>query len=317
MNKLKSLLRLARPGHWIKNLVVFIPLVFSGEMLVADKFFLVVKTALIFCLMSSAVYIVNDIMDCKADKLHPEKKHRPIASGEISVHTAAALAVLLSLLSTALSIVWVKSEYLTLFVVVYCIVMFLYSLLLKHIPIVDAITVALGFVIKAVAGSVVIQVSLASFLVVTIISTALLISFGKRMAEVASMGMKKSVKHRAALADYTPELLSTMISALTASAFVSYALFAYNTSYIGLSVYLSDVLPPMYKYPQWLMLTIPLVFYCLARYLVVVYNKNKEVGTPESLVFRDLGLFMSIALWGILVIGIIYLPEIVNGSWSL
>ncbi len=297
-----------RPVQWTKNLVMFVPVVFAEQLLNGDKFWMVFKAIIVFCLASSTIYIFNDIIDRKSDALHPRKKFRPVASGLIRPNLAFLLAWLLGIISVLMSLVWVRSEYLVFMVILYVGLMVIYSLWLKKLPILDAITVAMGFVIKAVAGAVIIEAEFSSFLIVTIISTALLVSFGKRMSEVSELGPEESIKHRAALSDYTPRTLGLILSALVGSTFVSYVLFTHNTSYDALSVKFFELLPPRYKFPQWMMLTIPVAFYALIRYLIITSNKSEEPGQPESLVFRDKGLLGSIIIWGILVLLIIYMP---------
>jgi 4-hydroxybenzoate polyprenyltransferase len=240
-----------------------------------------------FCLVSSATYLLNDIYDRNADRLHPVKRERPIASGRLSVRAAAIAAVVLFALGLAgagllsWKVLAVLSGYLVLTVA--------YSAALKHVVILDVLVLAAGYVLRAFAGTVVIDVNLSVWLFICTILLALFLALTKRRAELTLFDAN-AVQQRTVLANYSPQLLDQMISVVTASTVVSYAIYTAS---------------PSEFHTHNLVLTVPFVIYGIFRYLYLVYQK--QVGTdPDKALFRDAPLLINILLWLIAAGVIIY-----------
>jgi len=304
MNKIKQIIKLMRPAQWPKNLLVFIPIFFAGEIFNGPDFWKTVEVFIALCLLSSSIYVFNDLFDSQRDRLHPEKRKRPIASGEISLPSAFLIGIILFFVSIVLGFFVVGSEYFVILQVGYFILMVLYSALLKHVTILDIIIISLGFLIRVLAGSIVIQVSLSAILAVTIISVSLMLSLGKRRAEVIKMSDSKIEKFRPSLTEYPPIVMDAVLSALFASTFISYVLFCYGftTSFDQLII---TLLPPLLKEAPWLLSTIPVAFYVLVRYMILIYSGNLAE-YPEKIWWKDKKIFFAIIIWGLILFGIIY-----------
>ena len=295
MPVLKYLVRSMRPKQWPKNLVVFAGLIFAQKIFSARDGSVVIHWIPIlracgafaaFCVVSSATYLLNDVYDREADRIHPTKRNRPIASGALPVSVAVIAAILLFVVGLAGSflLTWklmaVLLGYLALTVA--------YSVRLKHVVILDVLILAAGFVLRAFAGTVAIDVNLSVWLFLCTILLALFLALTKRRAEMTVF--EDATQQRSVLANYSPALLDQMISVVTASAVVSYAI--YTTT------------PSEFHSPN-LVLTVPFVIYGIFRYLYLVYQK--QVGTdPDRALFRDAPFVINILLWLIAAGVIIY-----------
>jgi 4-hydroxybenzoate polyprenyltransferase len=287
-----SLLRAMRPRQWAKNVFVFAALVFDEQLLQPGPF---VRTGLGFillCLISSSVYLINDMADLEADRRHPGKRNRPIAAGEVSVRTAGIAAAVLAIISLAISFAlgstfgWIVSAYFLLNL--------LYSLWLKHAAIIDVLIVAAGFVLRVAAGVSLIQVSRFSpWLYVCTTLLALIIGFGKRRAELLLLA-EGANSHRPVLDGYNVELLDQLIVVVSATTIMAYSLYTFS----------AENLPGNHL----MMLTIPFVLYGIFRYLRLIHVE-KVGGAPEELILTDRPLLISILLWGLLSIVILYLGQ--------
>lgn len=289
---LKQILISMRPAQWTKNLVIFAGLVFSRN--VAEPVLLArsVAAVVLFCLLSGAVYLVNDIADLKEDRRHPEKSLRPIASGKLSPPVAWASALVIVLASLLLA--FFLSFSLGWTALLYFLMMLAYSFVLKHMVIVDVLAVSIGFVLRAVAGGVVIGVEISFWLLLCTILLALFLALSKRRYELVRLD-SLAAEHRPSLGDYSPALLDQMISVVTASTVLAYAL--YTESQETLSKF----------HTRNLGFTIPFVLYGIFRYLYLVYQKQQG-GSPEKILLKDRALLIDIVLW-ILVAGfILYVP---------
>lgn len=304
----KSILNLFRVKQWVKNLMIYIPLFFSGNLLDITALTKTTYAFLALCLLSSSVYIFNDIMDRKRDALHPKKKTRLISSGKISVFGASIILLAVLYTSFAIANSYVNSEYFVSFMALYALMMLLYTLFFKHIGIVDAIVIALGFVLRVVAGAVLLELSLSAMLVVAVIGVAILISFGKRKAEISSMGWERAVKHRPALMVYPKGVLDIIISTVTSVTFFAYIMYCYSYKTPGLISLLEPYLPPRFQEPQWLLLTIPLAFYVLTRYLILIYKGESII--PEDIWVKDSSLRYGLVLWILLMFLLIYFEQL-------
>lgn len=298
-----QLLRTARPRQWLKNLSLYAAIAFSGELFRWDFFSQVSKAVVVFCLASSAVYIFNDLIDAPKDRLHPIKKNRPIASGRLSPQVAVmAIAILLGVVLVS---AWSLSPYFLGMVLLYLLLQIAYTFKIREVIILDAMTVAAGFILRVYAGSVVVMVSLSSWIVLTTIGLALLMAFGKRRSERTILEGQSRPATRGTLEHYPDTLLDAMISMSSAYTIISYSLFAFQNSPIRTTPLLLGFIPQTLAQPKWMMLTIPLVIYGVARYLYVIYEK-KEAESPERVLLSDYPLLGTVTLWVLSLIFITY-----------
>lgn len=287
---LKGIIKSFRIKQWVKNGFLFAGIIFDRQLFNSSAF---LKTALgffIFCILSSAVYFLNDIFDIEADRQHPTKNSRPIASGEISVVTASSIAFLLS--SIALSSAYFLSTSFFILCLIYFLMNVLYSKWLKHIPILDVMIIASGFVLRVAAGVSLIKVERFSpwlYMVTTLLS--LFIGFGKRRAELVLLSDDAN-QHRIVFEGYSLPLLDQLITIVSSITLVSYSLYSFS----------APNLPANHS----MMLTIPFVLYGIFRYLYLIQIEQTG-GAPEELVLKDRPLQMAILLYGLSVVIIFYL----------
>ena len=270
-----------RPQQWIKNLFIFAPIIFSRHFLEGP---LVLRTAaafVAFCLVSSAHYIFNDIQDLEEDRLHPVKSQRPLASGRLEKAPAVAAMLVLAAaglgLSAALSLPFFYAA------VGYLVLQVLYSLRLKHVVILDIFVVAAGFVIRVVAGGLVIGVGISSWLLICTMLLALFLAMSKRRHELVLL-VGDAGNHRPILKEYTTYLLDQMISVVTASTLVAYCLYTISEDTVARFG------------TKNLILTVPFVLYGIFRYLYLVHQRSGG-GSPEHLILKDRPLLIDIFLW--------------------
>ncbi|HEY4667960.1 MAG TPA: decaprenyl-phosphate phosphoribosyltransferase [Anaerolineales bacterium] len=287
---LKSLLRAMRPRQWAKNVFIFAALVFDGQLARPEPLARTFVGFVMLCLISSSVYLINDIADIEADRRHPAKRNRPIASGELAVSLAATAAGLLAVSSLLISFAleaafgWIVASYFVLNL--------LYSLWLKHAAIIDVLIIAAGFVLRVAAGVSLIQVSRFSpWLYVCTTLLALIIGFGKRRAELLLLA-EGANSHRPVLDGYNVELLDQLIVVVSATTIMAYSLYTFS----------AENLPANHL----MMLTIPFVLYGIFRYLRLIHVENIG-GAPEELILTDRPLLITLVLWGLLSIVILYL----------
>jgi 4-hydroxybenzoate polyprenyltransferase len=297
-----SLLLSLRPSQWTKNLFVFAALLFgqrgSAPAFLDPQAILQATAAFaIFCALSGIVYLINDVADREADRLHPLKRARPIASGAVSPQAAIATAVILTI--GALSASWLLRPTFALVAVAYVALLALYSGPLKHIVIIDVLTIAIGFVLRAVAGAVAIDVPISHWLLILIILLALFLALSKRRHELVLLA-DGATGHRPILEEYSPYLLDQMIGVVTASTLVSYVIYTvspetvqkFHTEYLGFT------------------LVFPL--YGIFRYLYLVHLKEGG-GSPSDMLVNDRPLLACVALWAISVAAIIYGTSLIHG----
>jgi 4-hydroxybenzoate polyprenyltransferase len=287
---LRALTSAARPKQWTKNAVVFAALVFDGRLFQFEDVFLVLCAAVLFCLVSSAGYLFNDLRDLDADQLHPEKRQRPLASGRLNASTAVTAIIATYVLVFPLA--FLLSPSLALVLLVYVALMFLYSVWLKHLVIIDVLVISTGFVLRVVAGAVVISVPISPWLYVCTILLALFLALAKRRHELSMLEANAS-NHRRNLSDYSVSLLDQLILIVSASVVMAYSLYTFE----------SEALPD----DNLMMLTIPFVLYGIFRYLFLVHRRGGG-GSPEQLVLEDRPLFLAVLLWGFTSVVILYGP---------
>lgn len=286
---LKPLLEAMRPKQWAKNLFIFAGLIFGEKLFQPSLLARNMLAFVLFCLFSSAVYLVNDLADIENDRKHQTKRHRSLPSGRLQPRVAVAAASLFSLISIPIAFL-LNWDY-GLVAVVYLITMMAYSLLLKHLVIVDVLVVSAGYVLRVAAGVIVTGVPFSPWLYVCTTLLALFISFSKRRHELLILA-EAADEHRATLHEYTPRLLDEMISVVTSTTVIAYSLYTFS----------APNLPANHS----MMLTIPFVLYGIFRYLYLIHVRN-EGGTPEDLVFKDKPLLLDIALWGLTALLVLYI----------
>jgi 4-hydroxybenzoate polyprenyltransferase len=287
-----SLLLSLRPAQWTKNLIIFAGLIFGGRLLEPGAVATALAAFVVFCALSGVVYLVNDIADREADRQHPTKRLRPIASGAVPVGLAAATAALLAAGALGWAF-WLQPAF-GWIGALYLILLALYSGPLKHTVIIDVITIAIGFVLRAVAGAVVIAVAISHWLLILTILLALFLALSKRRHELVLLA-GGATGHRRILDEYSPYLLDQMISVVTASTIVAYAF--YTVSPETIEKFGTDRL-------VW---TLPFPLYGIFRYLYLVHQREGG-GSPAEMLLTDRPLLVCVALWAVAVTIIIYGP---------
>ena len=292
--------KIMRPSHWTKNVFVFAALIFGKKLLASPhEVFLSFAAALggFFCfsLASSAIYIFNDIVDRQTDRLHPEKSSRPIASGEIPVGNALIMSVLCAAVAVIAGFSIVRE--LGAIIVVYILLMVLYSLLLKRVMILDCVVISIGFCLRAIAGAVVVGVFISPWLVICTFALCLFMSFGKRRSEIEMLG-DVSDSFRRTLAGYTPELLAHMIDVTSGLAIVCFLLYTMDDR--TLRIFGTNNL----------VYTTPLVLYCIFRFSALI-QKGRFSG-PVGLILKDRPFQIGLLLWVISCIAVIYSSKLID-----
>ncbi len=285
-----ALFQAVRPGQWVKNGFVFAALLFSRHLSNVHDLLMVSGAALVFCFASGAVYLVNDVFDAAEDRLHPVKRLRPVASGALPEAAAVAAAAAMGGLAFAAS-AWLDRT-LLLVVAVYAAINLLYSAWLKRVMLVDVFLISAGFVLRVLAGGLVIHVEISSWLIICTTLLALFLALSKRRHELVLMG-GQSALHRATLEHYSPYFLDQLIAIVTASTVMSYALYTFSADARA-------------KFPgRHLELTIPFVIFGIFRYLYLVHQREQG-GNPTRMLFSDRVLLSSVLMWAAAIVLIIY-----------
>jgi 4-hydroxybenzoate polyprenyltransferase len=287
-----ALLASLRPRQWVKNLFVFAGVIFSQQLLTPLVWPALAAFA-IFCGLSGAIYLFNDVADVDNDRLHDLKRRRPVASGALPIGAALAFGVLL--LAGCLVAAFRLSLPFGLVALFYGALLTAYSVWLKHLVILDVLTVAAGFVLRAVAGAVAVDVEISGWLLICTILIALFLALGKRRHEYRSL-TGDAAAHRPILAEYSEGFLDQMISVVTASTVTTYAL--YTMSPETVAKFHTRLLP----------LTLPFVLYGIFRYLYLLYRRDLG-GNPSDLLVTDRGLMLDALLWMVTTLAIIYGPR--------
>jgi len=302
-------LRLLRPRQWIKNTAIFAAITFSGSLFDWTSLQKVFVGFLAFCSLSSASYIINDIFDIKKDRLHPFKRFRPLANKDLTTTYALTIACMLVIASFILGAMVTPAFFILL--IIYLLVQFLYSTILKPIAIVDILAIALGYILRVYAGELTGGFHISVWLLLTTISLSLFLAIGKRRSELTLVSQNRAVNIsdvRKTLSHYSEGLLNIYASIFATSTFVFYTLFTFLENprgfNIGLSIFLPDFLPAYFQ-RKWLMVTILPVAYGLMRYLQDIYEKH-EGESPERILTSDKSLLICVLSWIFLVIFIIY-----------
>jgi len=281
---------LARPTQWLKNGLLLAALIFSAEIRSTTKLSTALMAMALFCLLSSAVYTFNDLFDREQDKRHPLKKERPIASGQVPPNLAVAMVLIL--LSAGLIGAWTVNFEFFIVAVLFVVLNFMYTIWLKNIVIVDVMSVAISFVMRALAGAYAIAVPASKWMLINTLFLALFLGFGKRRHELVLLDADATA-HRRILGRYSPYLLDQLISLVTASVVVMYMLYTFSTevtSKLG---------------ADNLYLTIPFVVYGIFRYLYLIH-KEERGGSPTEVLISDMPILISVVLWIITLILLLY-----------
>jgi 4-hydroxybenzoate polyprenyltransferase len=286
---LKALLKTMRPRQWSKNIFIFAALVFDKQLLNVEAFLRTLAGFVLFCLISSSVYIFNDLADVEADRQHPEKKNRPIAAGKLPINVAWAAGIGLVIISLGLAFLLAPSFAAVLFI--YFLLNMAYSKWLKHVPIIDVFVIAAGFVLRVHAGVTLIDVERFSpWLYVVMTLLALFLGFGKRRAELALLAQGAG-SHRKVLDGYTLPLLDQYIMIVSGTTIVAYSLYTFSA--------------PNVPKNDSMMLTIPFVVYTIFRYLYLIEVKHAG-GAPEEILLSDRPFQIAMILWAVAVVAIFY-----------
>jgi 4-hydroxybenzoate polyprenyltransferase len=293
MTALRGFVRSLRPHQWTKNLVLFAALGFSKHLFEPGPSLRALLAFAVFCGLSGAVYLLNDVADVERDRLHPRKRLRPVASGQLG-RRAAALGALGLGVGCLLASAWLGWGFAAC-AAVYLVLNLAYSFRLKEVVIVDVLALSAGFVVRAVAGGVVIGVDVSHWLLICTLLLAIFLSLSKRRHELVSLS-DAAAEHRRSLAEYSPYLLDQMIAVVTASCVMAYAF--YTTAPETREKFQTERL-------VW---TIPFVLYGIFRYLYLVHRKEQG-GSPTDVLLTDRPLLVNVALWAVAVVLILYTAQ--------
>ncbi len=303
---LLAIIKSARPRQWLKNLSLFTGIIFSGWLFIPDKFWQTVWATLIFSLTTSAVYLFNDIIDAPMDRLHPLKKNRPIASGKLPIPIALFSAIFVILIALGLAI---NISFFFFFLnLLYILLHFAYTLKLKHVSILDVMTIASGFIVRVYAGAVAVNGHINAWLLLCIISFSMFLAIGKRRSEKTLLSSHTPGAQRQVLSHYPENMLNIYTAMFATATWITYALFTFQQPvFITHGKFLSFMaeLPKTFVNQKLLMLTVPFVIYGVLRYLQLIYDQDKGE-SPEEVVLTDKPLLTAICIWGLILIAIIY-----------
>ncbi|NOS84045.1 MAG: decaprenyl-phosphate phosphoribosyltransferase [Ignavibacteria bacterium] len=298
------LLKLIRPKQWIKNFFVFAPLLFSRHIFHLEYVIPSIAAFIIFSLASSAVYIINDIMDVESDRVHPKKKYRPIASGEVSVKQAMVFLVII-VIGIAAGLIFQRPVF-SFVIVLYLITNLLYSLKVKSIVLLDVFFISFGFMLRVLGGAAAIGVSVSSWMILTTIFISLFLAISKRRSELSQIVNKENIdKQRKVLKEYSVEFADQINTIAAAGTIISYALYTVSER----TVYTFGT--------EKLIYTTPFVIYGIFRYMYLMHQKNLGE-SPTSIVTKDIPIILDVLAWfgfSILIIyrqSIPYLPQLLQ-----
>jgi 4-hydroxybenzoate polyprenyltransferase len=285
---LNEVIKLLRPKQWIKNMLVFAGLIFSFNLFNPPLVLTAMLAFISFCLLSSGVYVLNDMIDIEEDRTHPKNKHRPLAAGTISVKNAILLLIVLLVISLALA--WLINLLFFIATLIYLFLNVSYSLWLKHMVILDVFAIAFGFLIRALAGAIAIDVNISPWFLVCTLLLSLFLALAKRRQESKNL-VNNGVNHRKVLEHYPIKYLDQLIAIVTASTIIGYSLYTFTASHTEL-----------------FMLTIPFVIYGIFRYLYLVYAKDMG-DSPDEVLLQDKPLIINILAWVVISVIILSLES--------
>jgi len=281
---IKELIRVMRPYQWYKNLLLFVGMVFSHNLLNTSIWLDAILAFIIFCLLSGIGYIINDVVDAEDDRIHPIKSKRPIAAKKLKIRYAITFSAALTIIALV-GAYWINLWFFGVSIL-FLLLTLAYSFWLKHIVLIDILVISIDFVIRVTAGSLAINTATSPWIITCALLLALLLALGKRRHEVILFG-EEAKSYRKTLKSYSVEILGTMMSVTAAVLIMSYAL---HTFLAG---------------THWMMVTIPVVIYSVFRYLFLVHVEN--LGGEPELIFKDKEMVISIVLWFILCVVVLYI----------
>lgn len=291
MTRIKFIILTMRPKQWVKNSILFVPLIFSQNLFLFDKFSSALFAVLIFCLLSGGTYVFNDIKDIIEDRNHPLKSQRPIAAGLLTVSDAKIASLLIVTIALILSF-FINHSF-AIAAGVYFMLQIMYSTFIKNIVILDVFFIASGFVLRVLSGAIAVDVSVSSWLLVCTFSLSLFLGLCKRRHELTNSGAVPS-QHRIVLGEYKTLFIDQMVAVIASSTVISYSMYTLSSATIQ-------------KFnTENLVFSVPFVIFGIFRYLFLVYAKS-EGGNPELLLFSDRPLLLAIGLYGLFIISILYL----------
>lgn len=300
--KLHAIILAARPNQWVKNFIIYTAILFSGKLFEVDLFIQTTIGFVIFCLLSSTSYILNDIIDYPYDRKHPAKKNRPIASGQLSIPDATFAVFILTLVSLIMALFFSVPFFLIAFA--FLLLHFLYSLYFKLKPVFDIFAISFSFMLRAFAGSVITGYHIQIWLLLTVFFISLFVATVKRHAELVVHGTET----RSSLYHYKEHLLDFLTNTFATMTITAYSLYTFLERPPLIETRLSTVFDqvyPSFEARKWFMITIPLVVYGIARYAQLLYEKDKGEA-PEKIITEDKPLIAALILWGLIVVSLIY-----------
>lgn len=291
-----GLIRTMRPKQWTKNVLIYAGLVFDGQLFVFDSFLRTTIAFILLCLTASTIYIINDLVDLEADRQHPRKKFRALPSGQLPVRMAMVAAVFIPAFSLVAAFL-LRPQF-AVVLVIYFVLHVLYSFVLKNVVIIDILTVTAGFVLRVAAGVIIVQVeNFSPWLYACTGLLALFLVIGKRRQELVMLA-ENAHNVRVTYKDYNLPLLDDMLRMVTTSTFVAYLLYTIEAPTIKVAN------------TNIALITVPFVLYGLFRYMYLI-NVRGEGSAPDEVLLSDMPLLISIILWGLTFVGIIYLPRFI------
>ncbi len=297
LGKLINLIILIRPRQWLKNVFVFAAIIFAGQLLNFHLLFLNIIAFAAFCGVSGMTYIINDITDLEADRIHKKKRFRPLAAGELTINEAKIFFVLIAILTTILC--YRLGFYFSGVIIIYFTINLFYSVWIKEVVIVDVFFISFGFMLRVVGGAAAINVSISSWMILTTIFISLFLAISKRRAELSSVDTENIERQRKVLRHYDVIFTDQMNTVAATGTIICYAL--YTVSEKATSTFHTDNL----------IYTTPFVIYGIFRYLYLIHKKNLGE-SPEQIVTKDIPLIISIALWFLVSVFIIYKHKFFN-----
>lgn len=296
MQAIIGLIRTMRPKQWTKNLIIYAGLVFDGQFLNADSLFRVTVSFFLLSFIASTIYIINDLVDINSDRQHPRKQYRALPSGQLPVPLAITAAVILPIFS--LTAAYLYAPNFTVVLIAYFVLHVLYSFALKNMVIIDIMTITAGFVLRVAAGVVVVKVAnFSPWLYACSALLALFLAIGKRRQELVLLA-ERAGDIRATYKEYNLPLLDDLLRITTTSTFITYLLYTIEAP----TIKVADT--------NVALITVPFVLYALFRYLYLIHVRN-EGSAPDEVLLKDRPLLISIILWGLTFVGILYLPSVI------
>lgn len=302
-----TLLKSARPRQWLKNFALFTTIMFTGQLFNGELLWRTIQAFIVFCLLSSSNYIFNDILDAPKDRRHPFKRFRPIAMGTVPLHIAKIASVTL-----AIAGLWIAGRITPMFfffAIAFLSLQYAYSLFLKHISVIDILTITIAYILRVYAGEAATGYHISIWLALAALSLALFLAIGKRRAELTLIQSYKGVvprDTRTSLSHYSEKLLDTYTAMFANSTFLTYAFFTFLARPTSEGFFLRNYGEFFADLPgrKWMMVTIPFVLYGIMRYMQLIYEGKGE--SPEKILTSDLPLLTTVILWGGSVLVVVY-----------